>query len=446
MTAFRTITLNGWRQFADVDIDLSKQVTVLTGQNGCGKTTILNILNRHFGWNIQFVSTPYLGKKTAKKLWSDIYGHLPRPDDLDDDSEDENSSGGGETDSGSHVPSNPERKISQEDWIEDLANEPTVVGSIKYDNGQECELTTSTLVSAQYQLGYSAQQSVTGLHIPSHRPATVYHSVDSIPTNPTSVAQVYQQYQGLLFQSYSAANHQNPGMIQKQSLISMMVFGEGNSSVQENQEFVRIVSQFQAILRTIFPPDLGFLRLEIRMPDIVLITRTGTFSLDAMSGGISALFGLAWQIHMYGWDKEACTVTIDEPENHLHPSMQRTLLPNLSKAFPKYRFIIATHSPFIVTSFPDANVYGLLHSTGETVAPQQVNIRSHLLSTRDLAGTPNSVLRDILDVESNLPLWVEKEIGRVLADDSISEKDRARRLLDRLKDLGITDALPDTSD
>ena len=440
MTTFSSIKLRNWRQFSDIDIDLSKQVTVLTGQNGCGKTTILNTLNRHFGWNINFVSTPYLGKKTAKKLWSDIYGHLPDPETDEVDAE----NGGRRSESIKSKISDTELS-GQDDWIEDLVNEAAVVGSIGYDEGQECELTTNTLVSAQYQLGYSAQQSVIGLHIPSHRPATVYHSVDNIPTNPTTVAKVYQQYQQLLLQSHTAGNYQNPGMIQKQSLISMMVFGEGNSSVQENQEFVRIVSEFQVILRTILPPDLGFQRLEIRMPDIVLITRTGTFSLDAMSGGIASLFGLAWQIHMYGWDKDACTVTIDEPENHLHPSMQRSLLPNLAKAFPKYRFIVATHSPFIVTSFPDANVYGLIYVEGEAHRAQQVNIRSHLLNQKDLAGTPNSVLREILDVESNLPLWVEKEVQVVLSDDSVDDAEKAKRLMARLKELGITDALPNFS-
>ncbi|WP_419836937.1 AAA family ATPase [Streptomyces brasiliscabiei] len=49
----------------------------------------------------------------------------------------------------------------------------------------------------------------------------------------------------------------------------------------------------------------------------------------------------------------------DEPENHLHPSMQRTLVPTLLAAFPNVRFIVATHSPFVVTSTREAYVYAL---------------------------------------------------------------------------------------
>ena len=425
LTAFGSISLKGWRQFSDVNLDLSKQVTVLTGQNGTGKTTVLNTLNKHFGWNIQFVSTPYLGKRTAKRLWSDVYGHLDAPTDESKDSLVQHSS------------------APQPDWIEQLQPERKSVGSIAYDNGKRCELTTETLVSSQYQLSYHGLQAVRGLHVPSHTPATVYQAVATIPTEPTAAASSYQKYQQLLQQTHLSNKIQNPGLIQKQSLISMMVFGEGNSSVVENPEFIRIMREFEGILRVLLPRDLGFLKLEIRLPEIVLITRTGTFSLDAMSGGISALFGLAWQIHMFGRDQDICTVTIDEPENHLHPSMQRHLLPSLSAAFPSHRFIVATHSPFVVTSFPEANVYGLVYNKERRSWQQQVSVESRLLSQSELAGTPNTILREILDVESNLPVWVERQLQEILNDESMDQKDKARKLLDRLRALGIADDLPD---
>src|ERR671923_174808 len=72
MYNFSRIQLHSWRQFAEVDINLNNQVTVLTGQNGCGKTTILNILSHHFGWNVQFISTPFWGKEKSKQFWSDV--------------------------------------------------------------------------------------------------------------------------------------------------------------------------------------------------------------------------------------------------------------------------------------------------------------------------------------------------------------------------------------
>ncbi|WP_353254503.1 AAA family ATPase [Salinisphaera sp. PC39] len=172
------------------------------------------------------------------------------------------------------------------------------------------------------------------------------------------------------------------------------------------------------------------------MPDVVLVTKSGEFSLSAMSGGVNSLFGIAWQIHMYGADKNGCTVILDEPENHLHPSMQRSLLPNLAKAFPSYKFIIATHSPFIVSSNPDASVYGLVYNENRRVVSQH-------LGRADLAGSPNKVLREILDVPTTLPIWVEKRISEILEkyEGGPDSEERVSAMFDELKESGLNDLL-----
>jgi predicted ATP-binding protein involved in virulence len=110
---------------------------------------------------------------------------------------------------------------------------------------------------------------------------------------------------------------------------------------------------------------------------------------------------------MYGVDIESYTVTIDEPENHLHPSMQRELLPNLFKAFPRVQFIVATHSPFVATSSPQAKVYALVYS-------DQQRVRSQLLETADLTGTANRTLREILGVPLSVPVWVEQRLLEII--------------------------------
>ncbi len=47
---FRNIQIAGWRQYRSVNIALRDRLTILTGANGAGKTTILNLLSRDFGW------------------------------------------------------------------------------------------------------------------------------------------------------------------------------------------------------------------------------------------------------------------------------------------------------------------------------------------------------------------------------------------------------------
>jgi predicted ATP-binding protein involved in virulence len=395
MEKFSELHLRNWRQFDDVTIDLSKQITILTGQNGCGKTTLLTVLSRHFGWNLHFVSTPYVGRRT-KRFFSDV---LQGWEGDEDDTSTRN------------------------------------VGSVTYSDGATSFLATKAIVGAQYDLQYSNLRNVVGMHIPSHRPVATYNNVPNIPTNPASATQQYQSFQQLLIQVYGGARGDNPGKIQKQSLISLAVFGEGNSAVDPNRDMQRIFEGFQEVLRQVMPTSLGFQRLQIRMPEVVCVTSSGEFSIDAMSGGVNAIFSIAWQIFMFSHDQPNFVVTIDEPENHLHPSMQRTLLPNLAKAFPNCSIIAATHSPFVVSSFPDANVYALARN-------ERARIVSHKLNLADVSGTPNEVLREILDVDSNLPVWVFDKISAIIAE-AVGETpaERARAIMRQLEQLGIADAI-----
>jgi hypothetical protein len=181
------------------------------------------------------------------------------------------------------------------------------------------------------------------------------------------------------------------------------------------------------------PKSLGFKKLEVRMPDVILSTEAGDFSLDAMSGGIASLFGITWQIFMFGWKKPACTVLIDEPENHLHPSMQREILPALAAAFPNYQFIVSTHSPLVVSSESSATVYALVYT-------DQRRVISKKLTEADLSGSVNKILREILDVETTLPIWVEERMKRLLKK-LTEEKIAPEALYEEIKQEGLEDSL-----
>lgn len=149
--------------------------------------------------------------------------------------------------------------------------------------------------------------------------------------------------------------------------------------------------EFQQILGNVLPPSLGFVELVIRPPDVVIRTKDSEFLFESMSGGVSAIIELAWQIFLRSRDYAAFTVCIDEPENHLHPSLQRSLLPTLLNAFPGLTFIVATHSPFVVTAVPDSHVYVLDREDDGVVA--------RLLSRANMAASPDETLRRVLGLE-----------------------------------------------
>jgi predicted ATPase len=408
MTTFSTLKLDNWRQFDHIEIDLRSQTTVLTGPNGCGKTTILNILSKHFGWNINFTATPYNNKKN-EKIFSDFQ----------------------------HI---------KESELNNAQTNSIQIGEIVYDDHTNCNiLAPISSLTPQYEMSLplgggqvGIQRAVRGIHIPSHRPATTFQQIDKIPANPRTKQQQSQNFQQLLLQTYGSANFRNPGIVLKESLISMALFGYGNEAVSENRELKDLYEGFQEKLRILLPSSIGFQKLEVRMPEVILVTDTGEFTLDSMSGGVNSIFEMVWQIHMYGEDGEDCTVIIDEPENHLHPSMQRALLPNLAAAFPDYHFIVATHSPFIVTSNPEAKIYALLYDQNQKVVSREIESSS-------LAVSPEEVLREILDMPSTLPIWVERKISEVLTkhQSNPDEKEKVAAIYKDLQDAKVASFLKD---
>ncbi len=64
---------------------------------------------------------------------------------------------------------------------------------------------------------------------------------------------------------------------------------------------------------------------------------------------------------------ESAVVLIDEIDLHLHPKWQRDIIPYLSKAFPNIQFIVTTHSPLVVQSLNDVNLYVLTRTEGKVV-------------------------------------------------------------------------------
>jgi predicted ATP-binding protein involved in virulence len=52
-------------------------------------------------------------------------------------------------------------------------------------------------------------------------------------------------------------------------------------------------------------------------------------------------------------------VLIDEVDLHLHPSLQRKLVPRLRKTFPKVQWIVSTHSPLVLANFDRNEIVAL---------------------------------------------------------------------------------------
>lgn len=380
---FTRLHVEQWRQFDSVEIDIHPRLTVITGANGAGKTTLLSFLTGHFGWSRPLLATPWRarnGKMTY--LTGALKGLL--------------------------------------DWVVNNRDNETHIGAIWYSNNIRASISTPATSDVQYNANILDQQGVSGIYIPSHRILSHYQAIGSIPTRGISAQEAYGLYKGELFNRWHGQHSaSSPLFRMKEALISMATFGEGNSYVEGKPELLDAYLGFIEVLKKVLPESLGFQSIAIRTPDVVLVTATGEFLLDSVSGGVNALIDLAWQIYTFSFDVKDFTVIIDEPENHLHPSMQRALLPSLMAAFPSVQFVVATHSPFIVTSVRDSNVIVLSYRDGtngngaHSIAPAR-SVYSTTLDQVNKAGSANDILRDVLGLDSTVPLWASRELKAIV--------------------------------
>ena len=67
-------------------------------------------------------------------------------------------------------------------------------------------------------------------------------------------------------------------------------------------------------------------------------------------------------------------VLIDELDMHLHPNWQRRVVSDLKKAFPNLQFVVTTHSPFIVQSLDTAEIISLDYEDLGEQSPKELPV------------------------------------------------------------------------
>ena len=413
LAGFRSLTLGDWRQFDRVEIAFHPQLTVLTGENATGKSTLLGILARHFNWMRPYYALP---------------GNQASPD-------------------------------TRRQRVEPTAyGDP--IGFLGYNDGTETAIVTPLPVidattRTQYDLVLPAQQTVKGVYLTSHRSSPGnYTQVDSIPTNFTSIDQLYNEFdQDTQTAWKSEYTGRTPQRTLKTQLMAAAMFGsvsENNESVEYSEESATVWYGFMDILKLLMPESLRFEHLRVRSPDLLIVTASGTFLWDDASGGLIAIIEMAWKLFLRSRGSGQITVVIDEPENHLHPSLQRNLMPKFIEAFPQAQFIVATHSPFIATARAESAVFALMRPSQAEYAEAQHISGSRSVVARELdyknkAASADQTLRQVLGLDSTTPLWAEQLFNQIVARHSYVEPTPStlEELRRELRQSGLESFFPD---
>jgi predicted ATP-binding protein involved in virulence len=93
--------------------------------------------------------------------------------------------------------------------------------------------------------------------------------------------------------------------------------------------------------------------------------------------------------------KEPAVLLIDEIDLHLHPQWQRSIIKYLSDIFSATQFIVTTHSPFIIQSMENVNLYVLNREGDHTV-------EKHLGHQSFIGWKIEEILSEIMGLEDKI--------------------------------------------
>ncbi len=125
-------------------------------------------------------------------------------------------------------------------------------------------------------------------------------------------------------------------------------------------------------------------------------------------------------------------VIIDEIDLHLHPKLQKQLIGQFSKVFPKIQFIVSTHSPIPLLG---AAVNSVILKVTRTQA-EGIKIENVKIDLKNL--TPNLVLTSgIFDMEDFVSIQNESP-SEIRTEDSFAEMEKNDRVEERLKSFEVS--------
>jgi len=204
----------------------------------------------------------------------------------------------------------------------------------------------------------------------------------------------------------------------------------GKTRTRLKKQFNHIIEILKRIL-----PDITDIRIapaveERPMPRAEFSTPYGWVSLSSLGLGyrttISWIVDLAVRLFKrYPNSKdplaEPAIVLVDEIDLHMHPTWQRTIMEFLTERFPNTQFIVTAHSPLVVQAAQNANIV-LLRREGDRVI---IDNNPEIIENWRV----DQVLTSVFEIPSARPPQIEKllaERQEILTKPKLSKADKAK--------------------
>jgi predicted ATP-binding protein involved in virulence len=133
---------------------------------------------------------------------------------------------------------------------------------------------------------------------------------------------------------------------------------EKNEDLKKSKGEETTFMQFKKRISELMPEDHKISFKDVIDYEPIFVTRSGEIPIGAFSSGFQSILAIYWNIlsmlqfyyrkSMNLFDESAIAI-IDEIDAHLHPEWQQIIISGLRKMFPNVQFIVATHSPLVVS-------------------------------------------------------------------------------------------------
>ena len=399
----KQLRMQSFRGIYDLTLDFDTRLNVLVGDNGSGKSSILNCLSvylNHISDEVKFLDQiGYDLNRFTTPKFMDVF--------LDDD-----------------IATGSKEKIKIH--VESNLNNLNSQCFIEMNRDDTCKLLTQI---DDLDLSTSLLRTV---FLTKNIPIMIYYSVK----------------RDLLFD-----DSQSPKDITSNSIIDIYnrAFTGGQVVFKEFFEWFRILEevenelirdspnyrdrQLESVRQVIytFLPEFKDLRIRRRPELRMTVTKNdaeltinqlsdGEKNLLAMVGDLARRLAIA-NPEMEKPEHGSGVVLIDEIELHLHPKWQRMVIPALLRTFPNCQFIITTHSPQVLGEVKDGKIYRLANTESGVTAE----------IVRTYGRDSNRILEDEMGVPKRSQKIKDglRDLFRLIDDGNLP---KARELQEYLKD------------
>ncbi|PTP78285.1 AAA family ATPase [Vibrio splendidus] len=311
----------------EVDIDINGKTLILTGGNGCGKTQLLNYVNKKL--NERVVER---NNTTIKQLQQNIVSFeqsIEREGPI---------------------------SRSYDSWVRHMEDAKKQLEELENPPINLYDLEDFVLKHKEFRavlLQFEAGRKSDILKPTSVAP------IDSLKEKDlNTVSRPHQnKTTSSIFEEFLITSIANQAFSESKKI---------NNNPEEAERIDKWFNKLESDLQNLFEDD-----------ELKLVFRSDSFSFEihqpykepytfqTLSSGFSSIMAvyadLIAKVSLRSIDPDELTgvVMIDEIDAHLHVSLQKKILLFLTRAFPKVQFIVTTHSPFVVSSVDDAVIYDL---------------------------------------------------------------------------------------